>query len=266
MKSGSQVPLSVLVPKSKSRSWSSLFWNFCFQFENPNHFSTIRFGTFTPETKGGTVRVKLSFWNMDGRAKSISDYISVMEPLLQAENPKTKFHNSIIQIQMQIETWIPPQKRMETLQPKFIYGWVGVVGGCICGGGERKHYSCWGVEHYFTPTYINLLLPRQFNTITATLISSAPLPPQTHPSAMSTHLWTNSVVGSPFFFVGIQVLIWMGIWIMELWNFINGVWATVPKRIVRSWLGSSIHHVPKQRVNSNSSTFHFRSDSSKMNS
>ena len=50
------------------------FWNFCFQFEKPNRFSTIRFGTFAPKTKGGAVGVELSFWNMNGRAKSTSHY------------------------------------------------------------------------------------------------------------------------------------------------------------------------------------------------
>jgi len=47
------------------------------------------------------------------------------------------------------------------------------------------------------------------------------------------------------------------------WDFPLGV--TVPKRVVRSRLGSSIH-VPKRKFNSNSSAFRFGSESSKTNS
>ena len=50
---------------------------------------------------------------------------------------------------------------------------------------------------------------------------------------------------------------------ISLWGFPLG--ATVPKRLVRSRLGSSIH-VPKRKFNSNSSAFRFGSESSKTNS
>ena len=37
--------------------------------------------------------------------------LPVLEPLLRVENPKAKFHNSIIELPIQIETWIPDKKK-----------------------------------------------------------------------------------------------------------------------------------------------------------
>ena len=82
------------------------FWNFCFQFQKPHRFFTIRFGTFAPKTKGGAVGVELPFWNMNGRAKSISHY-PFWNRCSKWITPK---QNSTILLFIQIETWIPNKK------------------------------------------------------------------------------------------------------------------------------------------------------------
>ena len=72
-KSGSRVPLSDLVPKSKSRSWIWLF--ILLPIWKAKSFFHYLFWTFAPKTKSGTVGVELSFWNINGRAKSTSHFL-----------------------------------------------------------------------------------------------------------------------------------------------------------------------------------------------
>jgi len=103
------------------------FWNFCFQFEKPNHFSTIHFGTFAPKRKGGTVGVELSFWNMNEIAKSISHY-----PFWnRCPNWETQSRNFTIQLDR--------GKHGDAISAGPLS--VGGVGGCACRGGEHKRYS-----------------------------------------------------------------------------------------------------------------------------
>jgi len=88
-KSGSQVPLYPFwFPNRKAEFGVHYsFRNFCFQFEKLNCFSTIRFGTFAPKTKGGAVGVELSFW------KSQVDFsLPVLEPLSVVCHPP---HNPV---------------------------------------------------------------------------------------------------------------------------------------------------------------------------
>ena len=61
-----------LLLQKKGKSSSTI----CFgsQIEKQKLEFTIRFGTFAPKTKGRTVGVELSFWNMNGRAKSTSHH------------------------------------------------------------------------------------------------------------------------------------------------------------------------------------------------
>ena len=65
-------------------------------------------------------------------------------------NPKAKFHYSISHPNQNLD---PLQKRMETQRTNE---WAWLVGMSV-GGGEHKHYSCWGVgallytHLYYTP-------------------------------------------------------------------------------------------------------------------
>jgi len=87
------------------------FWNFRFQFKNPNHSSTLRFETFTPKTKAEVLELNFC---LEHEWKSQVDFsLSILVPLFQVENPKMKFHNSIIQLPIQIV----PQFHYSTSHP-----------------------------------------------------------------------------------------------------------------------------------------------------
>jgi len=55
--------------------------------------------------------------------KSQVDFsLPVLEQLFQVENPKAKFHNSIIELPIQIETWIRDKKKKKNGDPTNNYG------------------------------------------------------------------------------------------------------------------------------------------------
>ena len=110
-KSGSQIPLSVLAPKSKSKSWSSLFvLELLLPIPKAESFFHYSFWNFRSQNE------RRSCWSwtfvLEHEWKSQVDFsLPVLEPLLQVENPKAKFHNSIIELPIRIETWIPDKKK-----------------------------------------------------------------------------------------------------------------------------------------------------------
>ena len=113
--------------------------------EEPSRLLTIRFGTVAPSGK--------------------------------PQNEIPQFHYSTSHPNRNLDPPPPPPqkkkktRRMETLYNRnlFMGEWVWLVSVSM-GGGEHKYYSYWGGwEHWFTSTYINLLLPMPFNTVTVTL-------------------------------------------------------------------------------------------------
>ena len=112
--------------------------------------STIRYGTFAPKTKGGDVGVELSFWNMNGRAKSTSHY-SFWNRCSKWKTPKRNSTIPLLNFPSKSKLGSPPgppQKKIETVRTNE---WAWLVGVSV-GGGEPV---AGGWEHYFIPTYIN---------------------------------------------------------------------------------------------------------------
>ena len=133
-KSGSQVPLSVLVPKSKSKSWSSLFvLELLLPIPKAESFFHYSFWNFRSQNE------RRSCWSwtfvLEHEWKSQVDFsLPVLEPLLQVENPKAKFHYSISHPNRNLD---PRQKKKNGDPTNEIRLRMNGRGcGCVLGGRE----------------------------------------------------------------------------------------------------------------------------------